>query len=58
MPTPAGPGTNEYRCESCGRFFNGEGEYLDHRKQCDATELKHHEAGRDYDEDRDWVSTP
>jgi hypothetical protein len=58
MPTPAGPDTNQYRCNSCGRFFNEENEYLEHRKECEAHELRHHEAGRDHEHDRDWVSTP
>jgi hypothetical protein len=31
---------------------------MEHRKECDASELKHHDASRDQDEDRDWVSTP
>jgi hypothetical protein len=60
MPTPAGPGTNRYRCESCGRYFNEEEEFHSHRTECQAHELRHHGAGRDHDpeHDREWVSTP
>jgi epoxyqueuosine reductase len=65
MPTPASPGTNQYRCDACGRYFNGENELQQHRAECAAArqtgnvhQEKHPEAGRDKDEDRDWTSTP
>jgi hypothetical protein len=38
MPTPAGPETNKFRCESCGRWFNAEGEFRVHQTECSAAE--------------------
>src|SRR5579884_2993165 len=32
----AGPGTNRYRCETCGRYFNTEGELSAHETECRA----------------------
>ena len=58
MPTPAGPGTNQFRCESCGRFFNEKDEFERHRTECAARQSGSREGGRDYDEDREWISTP
>jgi hypothetical protein len=34
MPTPAGPGTNEFRCDACGRWFNTESELASHQFEC------------------------
>lgn len=36
MPTPAGPGTNQFRCNACGRYFNTEGELREHDLECRA----------------------
>jgi hypothetical protein len=30
----ASPGTNQYRCETCGRYFNAEAELLAHETEC------------------------
>lgn len=30
----AGPGTNQYRCNSCGRYFNTEAELTSHEQDC------------------------
>jgi hypothetical protein len=30
----AGPGTNEFRCSACGRFFNSQNELAAHQAQC------------------------
>ncbi|HLH03088.1 MAG TPA: hypothetical protein VKX25_09980 [Bryobacteraceae bacterium] len=30
----AGPGTNQFRCDSCGRFFNSEEELREHAVEC------------------------
>ncbi|MBV9082812.1 MAG: hypothetical protein JOZ62_09065 [Acidobacteriaceae bacterium] len=32
----AGPGTNQFRCESCGRYFNTEAELSEHQVECQA----------------------
>jgi hypothetical protein len=58
MPTAAGPGTNEYRCASCGRFFNSEDEFTEHRKECEAREQRPREGGREHEKDREWISRP
>ena len=34
MPTPAGPGTNRFRCNACGRYFNEPGELAAHEVEC------------------------
>jgi ribosome-binding protein aMBF1 (putative translation factor) len=65
MPTPAGPGTSQYRCEMCGRHFNTPGELEAHQKDCGEAyrsgrpdkEKKQPKAAPP-DPDRDWVSTP
>ena len=65
MPTPASPGTNQYRCDACGRHFNSEGELKEHARECVAAKQSGsgdtRAAGakqREEGEDRDWVSTP
>lgn len=30
----AGPGTNQFRCNSCGRYFNTQGELSEHETEC------------------------
>jgi hypothetical protein len=30
----AGPGTNQFRCETCGRYFNSRGELSEHEPEC------------------------
>ncbi len=34
MPSPAGPGTNQFRCNACGRWFNTAGELREHDLAC------------------------
>ena len=34
MPTPAGPDTNEFRCNACGRWFNSQAELGAHEVEC------------------------
>jgi hypothetical protein len=34
MPTPAGEHTNEFHCESCGRYFNTQAELTAHEGEC------------------------
>jgi hypothetical protein len=34
MPTPAGPGTNQLRCNACGRYFNTREELSMHEPKC------------------------
>lgn len=36
MPTPADPGTNQYRCNACGRYFNTSDELREHEPDCRA----------------------
>lgn len=64
MPTEAGPETNRYRCEACGRHFNTENELREHTKECAAAKAtgsggqKAGSGGREEGEDSEWVSTP
>lgn len=30
----AGPGTNQFRCDSCGRYFNTQEELSQHEREC------------------------
>lgn len=34
MPTPASPGTNQFRCNACGRYFNTQDELRMHEPEC------------------------
>ena len=34
MPTPASPGTNQFRCNACGRYFNTQSELSTHEVEC------------------------
>jgi predicted nucleic acid-binding Zn ribbon protein len=34
MPTPASPGTDQYRCNACGRYFNTAQDLSDHAAEC------------------------
>lgn len=36
MPTPASPGTNQFRCNACGRYFNSQSELSTHEVECRA----------------------
>jgi tRNA(Ile2) C34 agmatinyltransferase TiaS len=38
MPTPAAPGTNQFRCDSCGRRFNTQEEIARHQVDCKGAE--------------------
>ena len=63
MPTPESPGTNRFRCDTCGRHFNTEQEFIAHRRECvpafqTAAPENKPKAGLEEGEDRDWVSTP
>lgn len=34
MPAPAGPDTNQFRCNACGRYFNTQSELSQHEVEC------------------------
>ena len=36
MPSPASPGTNQFRCNACGRYFNTAEEVSTHEVECRA----------------------
>lgn len=36
MPTEASPGTNQFRCNACGRYFNTQQELSAHEVECRA----------------------
>ena len=42
----ASPGTNQFRCESCGRWFNTQSELAEHETECRAAKTAT-AAGRD-----------
>jgi len=39
MPTPANPGTNQFRCNACGRYFNAAEELSQHEIECRTAKL-------------------
>jgi tRNA(Ile2) C34 agmatinyltransferase TiaS len=47
MPTPASPGTNEYRCNACGRYFNTPEELSSHEVECRAAKQATPEGARE-----------
>jgi hypothetical protein len=62
MPSPAGPDTNQFRCEACGRYFNSREELDRHASECQAVKASqpHKEKAEEpnYSQDRDWKSAP
>jgi len=64
MPSPQKPGTNQHRCESCGRHFNTSQELAEHQKDCLAAWQSGHPDKPTVDhpleegEDREWKSVP
>jgi hypothetical protein len=53
MPTPAGPGTNQFRCNACERYFNTEMELKQHEPECRAAKVATDEgAGELREQDR------
>lgn len=63
MPSPASPGTNQFQCKACGRYFNTEGEFRAHEAECEAAKQSqpHREApaaDNMHGDDREWKSTP
>jgi hypothetical protein len=64
MPTPQSPGTNQFRCDACGRHFNTEDELNRHRRECAAAQQSGRsdrpiaETPLEETEDRDWRSVP
>jgi hypothetical protein len=34
VPSPAAPGTNQFRCNACGRYFNTSEELSSHEVEC------------------------
>jgi hypothetical protein len=63
MPSPASPGTNQYRCQYCDRHFNSETELDQHQTECRAayqSGAKNKPAADRLKEgdDREWKSVP
>jgi hypothetical protein len=63
MPSTAGPDTNRFHCESCGRYFNTADEFAEHQQECAA--IKRTGSGstdippeRDPEKEREYFSTP
>lgn len=65
MPTGQDAGSNQFRCEFCGRHFDTKEDLTAHQRDCAAA----NQSGSDSkvmtavredgpEEDRDWVSTP
>jgi tRNA(Ile2) C34 agmatinyltransferase TiaS len=47
MPSPASPGTNQFRCNACGRYFNTQAELTQHEFDCRAAKSSTHESARE-----------
>jgi len=39
MPSEAAPGTNQFRCNACGRYFNTQQELSSHEPECRAAKV-------------------
>ena len=54
MPTPASPGTNQFRCNACGRYFNTQAELSGHEIECRAMKTATEKGRRELErEDRE-----
>lgn len=49
MPTPAGPETNQFRCNACGRWFNTREELSSHEVECRLARVSTEEGRRELD---------
>ena len=62
MPTPASPGTNQFRCEACGRHFNTASELKQHAAECEAAKRsqvhKEQPVDASAEKSREWKSVP
>ncbi|HEX4809046.1 MAG TPA: fasciclin domain-containing protein [Bryobacteraceae bacterium] len=47
MPSPASPGTNQFRCNACGRYFNTASELRQHETECRAAKVATAEGTRE-----------
>lgn len=47
MPSPASPGTNQFRCNACGRYFNTASELRQHETECRAAKIATPEGARE-----------
>jgi hypothetical protein len=47
MPTPAGPDTNRFRCNACGRYFNEAEELRSHEVECRVAKVATEEGRRE-----------
>lgn len=47
MPTSASPGTNQFRCNACGRYFNTQAELGQHEVECRAAKASTQEGSRE-----------
>jgi tRNA(Ile2) C34 agmatinyltransferase TiaS len=50
MPSPASPGTNNFRCNACGRYFNTQAELRGHEPDCRAAKQTTEEGRRELEE--------
>jgi hypothetical protein len=47
MPTPAGPDTNRFRCNACGRYFNDSEVLRAHEVECRVAKASTEEGRRE-----------
>ncbi len=57
MPVNAGPETNQFRCNACGRWFNTQAELSAHEVECRAAKVTT-ETGRHDLEQQDRTPHP
>lgn len=50
MPSPAGPDTNKFRCNACGRYFNTQTELSAHEVECRLAKVTTEEGRRELNE--------
>jgi tRNA(Ile2) C34 agmatinyltransferase TiaS len=47
MPTNASEGTNQFRCNACGRYFNTAAELSEHETECRGAKMSTAESRRE-----------
>ena len=58
MPTPASPGTNQLRCNACGRYFNTQAELSTHEVECRTAKVTTEAGRRELEKEDSQPHTP
>jgi tRNA(Ile2) C34 agmatinyltransferase TiaS len=58
MPTNASEGTNQFRCNACGRYFNTQVELSQHETECRSAKAATAEGRRELEEQDNQPHAP